>query len=940
MKTNVFKTGINFPFAKSKISAVAIGLGMCLWSNYSIASDNASFGIKYPKGFNPELDLKLGFKENKGQVHDQNYKSRPDVLYSGTDGVMTYHLKNDGISYQLNRIVTWKKLDHQNKKSKTDATSKIPDQSTIYRMDIKWLNTNKHSSIENGVEQGEVTNYYLENCPNGILDVKQYNQVTYKQIYKGIDLKWYHKEGHLKYDYNVAAGADYKQIQFQFEGAQKIKLNDKGDLVLKTPLGEIIEQAPLVMQEGKILKSAWLINEDYVSFDIKNINPEKSFVIDPVVASRSWGTYYGGTVKDEGYSCATNSTGNVVYIAGLANSTLPSEVIATTGSFQATKAGSVDAFLAKFTSSGTRSWATYYGGAGTDIGYSCTVDPSGNVYLAGQTSSSNTASEYIATSTAYDNTYGGGGLPDAFLVKFNSGGVRQWGTYFGGTSNDYGFSCTADALGNVYLSGETRSTSLCSGGAYTTYGGGFNDGYLAKFNSAGTFQWSTYYGGLSNDYALSCATDALNNVFLTGGTSSSNRIATAGAHDQINNAGDAFLVKFNSAGTVQWGTYYGGTGSDDGKACVVDGSGNVYVAGKTNSSNTGNVIATLNQIVLGGGTDVFLVKFDGAGSRLWATYFGGSGNEGAVLHGGGCSIDANNNVYISGETNSSNGIATVGTYDATYGGNTDAFLARFNASGVLLWGTYYGGADIDQGWACATSAVGPIYLIGYTTGSSTSISTSLSHQAVYGGGSGASSGDAFLVKFCQAPELPGAITGPTSICPGTSNTYCVPTIPDATSYNWTLPNGQIFATTTNCITTSLITTNGNLSVYASNNCGITKVKNLAITMLVCRLGSSQSADVLSNGISKENGVSIFPNPNSGDRFTVSLNELSNETKTIEMDLYNVFGQKLQSASFINQGDEQINTEFKFKETYAEGIYFVNISIDGRLVSKKRISIIK
>lgn len=273
-----------------------------------------------------------------------------------------------------------------------------------------------------------------------------------------------------------------------------------------------------------------------------------------------------------------------------------------------------DAFLVKFDSGGVRQWGTYYGGSGYDQGGSCTIDGSGNIYIAGRTS---TTGNGISTIGAHQNLYGGG-LWDAFLIKFNSNGVRQWGTYYGGAGSEDGV-CATDSLGNIFITGMTESNSgtvIATFGAHqTTYAGG-RDAFIVKFNNNGVRQWGTYYGGSGYDIGTSCTTDSLGNSYLTGFTQTHNStdIATFGAHQSNFGGGlggDAFLVKFNSSGQRQWGTYYGGTEDDYALACLTDGSGIIYMAGQV-KSNSGNVIATSNshQSVHGGGTwDSFLVKF-------------------------------------------------------------------------------------------------------------------------------------------------------------------------------------------------------------------------------------------------------------------------------------------------------------------------------------------
>jgi hypothetical protein len=754
-----------------KITLLVLAIAFLL--NYKSTANNDP---KLPTGFKPKTTSGISFTENKGQVCDQNYKPRPDVLFSGTDGQLTFHLKNNGISYQLNRIDAWKKREDSEQRKTPLAlkdTSLVPDQSTIYRLDINWLNANTKANITKGNHLEGYNNYYLEQCPNGAVNVKSFENITYQNIYSGIDLKWYQKDGHLKYDYMVAAGADYKQIQLNIEGAEKISINSNGELVLETPLGKIIEEAPLVNQNGKELESKWVIENGNICFDIENLNPNQAFIIDPVV--RNWGTYYGGVGTDAtGFSCATDATGNL-YLAGYTTSNTGT-VIATSGAHQSLQGGVFyDSFLAKFNSGGVRQWGTYYGGGANDRGYSCTTDAAGNVYLAGETVS-NTGTA-IATVGAHQSAYGGG-IYDAFLVKFNSSGLRQWGTYYGGTGDDYGYSCTTDATGNVYLAGSTASntgTVIATAVAHQTAIGGivFSDAFLVKFNSSGVRQWGTYYGGTGSDNGISCATDVSGNVYLTGWTDETTGtvIATVGAHQASHGGGAiAYLVKFNSGGVRQWGTYYGGATGGAGRYCTTDATGNVYLTGETNPIS-GTVIATLgsHQPTHGGnGTyDAFLAKFNSLGVRQWGTFYGGTGYD----YGYSCATDAFGNVYLSGTTDSNTGtvIATVGAHQSAIGGNTDAFLVKFNSSGLRQWGTYYGDVGYDWGFPCTADAAGNLYLAGYTDANTGAvIATVGAHQSLYGGNN-----DAFLVQFSECPPTaPSNITTPTnqSLCANNSTT--------------------------------------------------------------------------------------------------------------------------------------------------------------------------
>jgi len=459
-----------------------------------------------------------------------------------------------------------------------------------------------------------------------------------------------------------------------------------------------------------------------------------------------WGTYYTATQEvwpfgeDLAKSCITDASGNV-YMVGYTSSAAGSNLLATSGAHQSLHAGgptsfgsgSFDAYLVKFNSSGVRQWATYYGGSGNDFGFSCATDASGNVFMIGITSSTSG----IATAGAHETAVNNG-----FLVKFNSSGVRQWGTYFGGNVKH----CTTDASGNIYIVGGTDLTlGIATAGAHQTMLSGSGDAFLVKFNSSGVKQWGTYFGGISADDGNSCTIDALGNIYMTGATFSSSGIATAGAH-QTANAGytDAFLVKFNSSGVRQWGTYYGGGGPDDGFSCTTDASGNVYMTGQAQQQMAASGIATpgSHQSAYGGGyNDAFLVKFDSNGLRQWGTYYGGS----LADEGNSCAIDALGNIYMTGFTQSSTGIATAGAVKIVISGPSDVYLVQFDLNGVRQSGTYYGGGDIDIASSCATDASGNIYMTGHTQ-SNSGIATAGAHQTV-DGGVGNSYNDAFLVKF-------------------------------------------------------------------------------------------------------------------------------------------------------------------------------------------------
>jgi hypothetical protein len=331
------------------------------------------------------------------------------------------------------------------------------------------------------------------------------------------------------------------------------------------------------------------------------------------------------------------------------------------------------------------------------------------------------------------------GGQDNFVAKFSITGALQWGTYYGGSALENSINAiSVDNSGNVYITGLTQSPSgIATPGAYQTVYSGYGDVYLAKFNTSGTMQWSTYYGGSAFDAGYGVATDAAGNVYITGETASTSGIATSGAYQSTTaGSGDAFIAKFTSAGAIQWATYYGGSSGDRSSAISVDGAGNTYIVGYTGSSSS---IATLGayQTAIAGANDVFLAKFNGSGAIQWASYYGGAAED----EGNSITTDISGNIYITGLTASTSGIATLGAYQTVFGGVNDVFLAKFNTSGAIQWSTYYGGSDDDEGYSVAFDGAGNLYMTGLTQ-STSGIATSGAYQVTTGG-----DGDAFLTKF-------------------------------------------------------------------------------------------------------------------------------------------------------------------------------------------------
>ncbi|WP_298939225.1 SBBP repeat-containing protein [uncultured Dysgonomonas sp.] len=388
-------------------------------------------------------------------------------------------------------------------------------------------------------------------------------------------------------------------------------------------------------------------------------------------------------------------------------------------------------------------WGTYYGASGYDVGMGIVADDQGNYFMSGTSSSSSN----IATVGSFQTSISGG--YDGFITKFNSSNQRLWGTYFGGTANEFVRSMACDLNANLYVAGGTNSSSgIATPGSYqSTFKGGsalasiYDEAFIVKFDSAGKRVWGTYFGGTDDDEAASIFYDKKTNSLLVGGTTiSSTDIATSNAFQvTISNYNyDNFILKMDTAGVRQWSTYYGGAAADKYALTTCDTNGYIYVAGYTASTNGIATIGAFQATNGGGLSDAFLSKFTPLGGLIWGTYLGGTGADEAYA----LKSDDSGNIYIAGPTSSNNNISTNGANQAISGGANDGYLMKFTSNGQKRWGTYYGGSNNDVLVSMDLDRNNNIFVGGYSA-SLNNMTTSGAYQTSYGGGAD----DAILAKF-------------------------------------------------------------------------------------------------------------------------------------------------------------------------------------------------
>ena len=362
-------------------------------------------------------------------------------------------------------------------------------------------------------------------------------------------------------------------------------------------------------------------------------------------------------------------------------------------------------------------YSNYLGGDGNDSGNGIAVDTAGNAYVIGSTLSANFTAPCTAPCIVLDPTRGGS--QDAFVTTVNpTGNALVYSTYLGGTAEESGTGIAVDTGFNAYVTGDTLSgdfptfpTAPCT--AFDCALDGPRDAFVTKLNSAGsTLIYSTYLGGNDADFGNALAIDTAGNAYVTGSTASTNFPTTAGVFQTSpSSLGNAFVTKLNPTGTAPlvFSTYLGGSGSERGNSIVVDGSGNAYVTGTTDSPAGTNFPAATGafQTALGGSTDAFVTKLNPTGSALvYSSYLGGVGPE----LGNGLAIDtaADPNAYVTGSTGSTNFptacTSSCTAFNTSLGGSGDAFVTKVapTSSGSG------GGGSTGSGSGCfiATAAYG------------------------------------------------------------------------------------------------------------------------------------------------------------------------------------------------------------------------------------------
>ncbi len=671
---------------------------------------------------------------NAGQISDLDGNARPDIRAVLHAGTMRMYLRSTGFTFV--QTISMENKKHE-ESDHSRSFSHEPRAMKLERIDVNFAHANPWPRIEESDALDWYANFFTAAKPDGALFLRPVRRVTYKNVWPNIDLDLRIDHRGVKYEFVVHPGGNPHDIALRYSDGVHPEIRSDGSVEVRGQIFRLEESRPVTFVKSpsgssREVESGFVERNGCLGFAIAGqLQTGETLVIDPSI---SWSTYIGSNANDFAGAVDVDANGNVWVCGGTAGSNFPT----TSGVFQPGKSGATnDGFIIKFSSSGARLWGTYYEGADVFTGINC--DPYGNAVLTGATGYTNfpvssgafqtTKSSgfdavlikmlsdgnrswatflggnggdvgigtyfesystfYVTGQTASTNfpvTAGAfqtanAGAADAFLFKFDTSGARVWGTYIGSSSNQFGHGCFVDGNSNVIVVGTTGTGfPTTSGTVQPNFPGGSTSAFVIKFDNTGARLWATYFGSSTIGYGINAIG---NDMAIVGWTTGTIPVTTGAFQTTRPGAEDAYIARLNAAGTgVIWATYFGGSSMDHITSIRTNSTGRIHVTGCTYSSNF-PVTQGAYQTNYGGNEDRFVAQFSPDGQRCWSTYIGGAGTDycwvGAAIgerpeHS--IAIGPQDDFYIVGIT-TGNFPTTSGAFRTTAVGGTDAFLARF-----------------------------------------------------------------------------------------------------------------------------------------------------------------------------------------------------------------------------------------------------------------------
>jgi hypothetical protein len=604
-----------------------------------------------------------------------------------------------------------------------------------------------------------LSHFYLGNDPaRWRTHVPGYEGVRLRDLWPGIDLEYHGSGRELEYDFEIAPGADPRRIRVHYDGIERLRVTERGELEVATRFGRTREAAPLAYQviggERRAVAARYRRIDDHTfAFAIgARLDPAAPLVIDPVL---KYSTLIGGLSYDEVHDIVSDIPGNA-YIAG---GTLSPDFPASGSPVPNTD---YVAYVTKIAPGGSSLvYSVFLGGSANQIAYGIRIDAAGNAYIAGVTGSN----DFPTTTGSFDPTFNGTnpGDADMFVAKLSPTGTLLYATYLGGTGGDTGGRVALDQNGIVYVVGVTGSNDYpTTTGAYDVTYNGLNDIVVTGLKCAGTgpsdLVYSTYLGGSADDEAYDIEVDYADDVYIAGSTRSSNFPATGGP--PFNGTFDAMVARIKPHGLgpadLSLCMKFGGTNQDYGGGVKPSGTGEIYFSGSTASSNF--PVNTGWQTTYGGGPyDAFLMRMNYDGSLVyWSTFVGSTGEE----HGGDIALGPQWNPTLVGYTNSAS-FPTYGTpFQSTFAGDRDIFITSSDEYAMPFYGTFLGGTQMDVPYGITEDTGGRQYVAGNTQTSDYPL-TPAAYDTSYNGGAI----DVAVTKFAtMSPDTCESCASPPDTC--------------------------------------------------------------------------------------------------------------------------------------------------------------------------------
>jgi hypothetical protein len=573
-----------------------------------------------------------------------------------------------------------------------------------------------------------------------------YAAVRREAVYPGIDQVHYGRQRQLEYDFVVKPGADPAAIRVAFRGAEGLRIDQDGGLVLSLPGGQLRQAPPVVYQEvsgrrRQVAGAYRLCADGAVGFRLGKYDRHRTLVIDPVI---SYLSYLGGTGEDWAAGIAVDRNGSA-YVTGYTGST---DFPTSTNPFQ-DDAPRYDVFVTKFSPfASTIAYSTYLGGSSDDYAAGIALDRFGSAYITGTTFSTD-----FPTENAYDD--GSVRVPDVFVTRLGSSGRDlYYSTYLSGEGSDYGTAIVTDGFGKAFVTGYTDSLQFplqrVDGSDNTSNAGG-TDAFVSEINTNDygpySLDYSRYFGGSEFDSANGIAVDSAGSLYIAGETSSIDLPTEDAAQTTLGGDTDAFVAKLGKyEHAVFFCSYLGGEERDFASAIALDGAGEAFIAGTTSSADF--PLANAAQSSFGGNSDGFVARFSRLGDGLiYSTYLGGTFVE--TIYG--IAVEEQGGAWVAGYTNSSN-FPVKNAVQQNASPESDAFVTRFDADGSgPTFSTYLGGSSSDGAAAVTRDRHGAVWVAGWTL--STLPVTPEAYQATPAGAL-----DTFVVQLAVEPSPPTNLT--------------------------------------------------------------------------------------------------------------------------------------------------------------------------------------